>query len=80
MIEVSKLNFSYQKQKVLEDINFKVQHNELLTIIGLNGRGKSTLLKLILGIYELKEGSIKIFEKDIQNKFIKLVMFPKIQM
>lgn len=63
VIEVSNLNFSYEKQQVLEDINFVVQNNDFLTIIGPNGGGKSTLLKLILGINELKNGSIKIFDK-----------------
>lgn len=64
VIEVSNLSFSYDKQVVLEDIHFKVYNNDFLTIIGPNGGGKSTLLKLILGINELKTGSIKIYEKD----------------
>lgn len=64
VIEVSNLSFSYDKQTVLEDINFKVHNKDFLTIIGPNGGGKSTLLKLILGINELKTGSIKIYEKD----------------
>ncbi|XOB63073.1 metal ABC transporter ATP-binding protein [Campylobacterota bacterium DY0563] len=64
IIEVSNLNFSYEEQKVLEDVNFKIEKNHFLTIIGPNGGGKSTLLKLILGINKLQEGSIKIFGKN----------------
>ena len=64
VIEVSNLCFAYEKQKVLEDINFKIEKNDFLTIIGPNGGGKSTLLKLILGIHSLQEGSIKIFNKQ----------------
>lgn len=64
VIEVSNLYFAYEKQKILEDINFEIRKSDFLTIIGPNGGGKSTLLKLILGINELKEGTIKIFNKE----------------
>ncbi|WP_421715948.1 metal ABC transporter ATP-binding protein [Arcobacter arenosus] len=71
IIEVKNLNFSYEKQKVLEDINFIIEKNDFLTIIGPNGGGKSTLLKLILGINKLQNGFIKVFGKnhleEIQN-------------
>jgi len=71
IIEVSKLNFSYEKQRVLEDINFTIERSDFLTIIGPNGGGKSTLLKLILGINKLQNGFIKVFGKNhleqIQN-------------
>jgi zinc transport system ATP-binding protein len=71
IIEVKNLNFSYEKQKVLEDINFTIEKNDFLTIIGPNGGGKSTLLKLILGINKLQNGFIKVFGKnhleEIQN-------------
>ncbi|MCP4969331.1 MAG: ABC transporter ATP-binding protein [Arcobacter sp.] len=63
VVEVSNLFFSYKNQKILEDINFIIEKNDFLTIIGPNGGGKSTLLKLILGINELQVGSINIFGK-----------------
>jgi len=64
VIEASNLSFSYEKQKVLEEINFKVKEKEFLAIIGPNGGGKSTLLKLILGINPLKNGTIHIFGQE----------------
>ncbi len=64
IIEVSNVSFSYETQKVLENINFKITQNEFLTIIGPNGGGKSTLLKIILGINKLQVGMIKIFAKN----------------
>ena len=68
IIEIKNLSFSYQKQKVLENINLCVEEGDFLAIIGPNGGGKSTLLKLILGINSAKEGSIKIFgEKPHKN-------------
>ena len=68
IIDIKNLSFSYQKQKVLDNINLCVEEGDFLAIIGPNGGGKSTLLKLILGINSVKEGSIKIFgEKPHKN-------------
>lgn len=61
ILEIKNLSFSYDKQKVLEDINLSVDEKDFLAIIGPNGGGKSTLLKLILGINSLKSGSISIY-------------------
>ncbi|WP_320036408.1 ABC transporter ATP-binding protein [Halarcobacter sp.] len=77
IIEVSNLNFSYENQKVLENINFKIDKNDFLTIIGPNGGGKSTLLKLILGINKLQDGSIKIFGKNHLEEIINVGYVPQ---
>lgn len=61
IIEIKNLSFSYHKQKILEDINLNVEAKDFLAIIGPNGGGKSTLLKLILGINPIKDGSIHTF-------------------
>ncbi len=63
VIEIKDLSFAYEKQKVLEDINLTVEEKDFLAIIGPNGGGKSTLLKLILGINKYKKGSIKVLGK-----------------
>ncbi|NLA06579.1 MAG: ABC transporter ATP-binding protein, partial [Firmicutes bacterium] len=44
-IEVSNLSFSYGGQPVLEDVSFTAERNELLSIIGPNGVGKTTLFR-----------------------------------
>ncbi|CAA6815551.1 MAG: Zinc ABC transporter, ATP-binding protein ZnuC [uncultured Sulfurovum sp.] len=61
IIEIKNLSFSYDKQVILENINLSVKENDFLAIIGPNGGGKSTLLKLILGINAVKNGSILTF-------------------
>jgi zinc transport system ATP-binding protein len=60
IVDIENLSFSYDKQEVLKDINLKVNKEDFLAIIGPNGGGKSTLLKLILGINQLQSGTIKI--------------------
>lgn len=60
IVEVLNLSFSYGKQKVLEEVGFSVQRGEFVAIIGPNGGGKSTLLKLLLGIHSLQKGNIQI--------------------
>lgn len=49
-IDISSLSFSYGKERVLENINLHFQEGDFLGIIGSNGGGKSTLLKLILNL------------------------------
>ena len=63
VIEISNLSFAYEKEPVLEQINLTVKKRDFLAIIGPNGGGKSTLLKLILGINPIQSGSIKVLGK-----------------
>ena len=58
ILELKNLSFQYDKQNVLEDVNLDILNNDFLAIIGPNGGGKSTLLKLILGLLKLKDGEI----------------------
>jgi zinc transport system ATP-binding protein len=68
VIEIKNLSFAYHKYNVLEEINLKVQERDFLAIIGPNGGGKSTLLKLILGIETIQKGEIETFgEKPTKN-------------
>ncbi|WP_281951427.1 metal ABC transporter ATP-binding protein [Nitrosophilus kaiyonis] len=66
-IEVKNLYFKYYKDYVLEDINLKIKKNEYIAIIGPNGGGKSTFLKLIVGLLKPNKGEIKIFGKNVQD-------------
>ncbi len=59
VIKLKNIFFSYDKQNVLEDINLDILKDDFLAIIGPNGGGKSTLLKLILNLLEPKKGEIK---------------------
>ena len=68
VITINNLSFAYDKQKVLEDINLVVEKKDFLAIIGPNGGGKSTLLKSILGLIDLKSKNIKVLgDKPSKN-------------
>ncbi len=62
-VEVKNLYFKYDKEWVLEDINFSLEDKEFMAIIGPNGGGKTTLLKLLLGFLNPVKGEIKIYGK-----------------
>jgi sulfonate transport system ATP-binding protein len=60
-----------RKTQVLHDINFQVKQGEFVTVIGPSGCGKSTLLKLIAGLDNEYEGTIKINNQEITGPSIK---------
>jgi len=53
--------FAYDRVPVLEGITLRVEHGEFIGIIGPNGGGKTTLLKLILGILTPDRGTVRVF-------------------
>jgi len=71
VIDIKNLTFAYDKEIILEDINLSVKERDFLAIIGPNGGGKSTLLKLILGINKIQQGTIQILgskpEKNLSH-------------
>jgi zinc transport system ATP-binding protein len=67
LIEIKDLSFGYEDIPVLEDVDLDIFEQDYILVIGPNGGGKTTLLKLILGIMEPWSGSIT-FSKNISNK------------
>ena len=64
-IELNNVSFSYENDTpVLEDLSFAVNKGEYLGIIGPNGGGKTTLIKIILGLIHPTEGTVQLFGKD----------------
>ena len=60
VIKALQKQLHYDEFWALTDINFEVQHGEVLGIMGLNGSGKSTLLKLIAGVFKPTTGSVVV--------------------
>ncbi len=68
-ISIKNLSFTYEKNKyVLENISLDIQKFETIGIVGSNGSGKSTFVKLICGLLEPTSGSIKIDDTNINDQ------------
>ena len=72
-IEIKNANFAYDRDPVLRDLNLTLMNKEKITIIGGNGVGKTTLIKIIIGELKLRYGEIKIFEEDLNIDSLKKI-------
>src|SRR3989344_666892 len=65
VIEVYDVSYTYDGNPVLENISFSVKNGEYLGIIGPNGGGKTTLLKILLGLLTPTIGEVKLFGQKV---------------
>ncbi len=65
IIEVEKLTKQYGSLTALDQFSFAVKEGEIFGLLGPNGSGKTTAINSILGLLKIKEGSIKIFGKNM---------------
>jgi phospholipid/cholesterol/gamma-HCH transport system ATP-binding protein len=68
MIEFDQVSFSYGNRPVLNDLSFSVREDERVAILGGSGDGKTTILKLIIGLLRPDSGKILIDGEDITGK------------
>lgn len=72
LLELKNVKFGYEKNReILKGISFKIKKGEMLSIVGRNGAGKSTISKLICGFYKPTDGEILFNGKNILNETIK---------
>lgn len=67
VFEVSSLDFSVNSHHILESLFFKILPGEYDAIIGPNGGGKTTLIRLLMGLQKPTHGYIKIFGKNLED-------------
>lgn len=67
VLQIENLRFGYAHDPLFADVGFTVEQGDFIGIIGANGTGKSTLLKLILGMIPPASGSIRILGQDISQ-------------
>lgn len=69
LLEVKNISFKYNDNSptIFEDISFSIDKNDVLSILGPNGTGKTTLLKCINGLQKINSGKILINGKNIEN-------------
>ena len=61
------VTFGYDDETIIEDIDFTVEGGETLALVGPTGAGKSTVLKLLLRMYDVDEGAIRIDDQDVSD-------------
>jgi len=70
-LEFKNLKISYEKHNVIKDFNLNINKGEIISIIGKNGTGKSTILKSIIKILKIEEGQINLEKKNIKDYKLK---------
>ena len=68
MIKVNNVTFSYKTDKAINNVSLEINEGEFISIIGVNGSGKSSLIKLISGLVIPKSGDVTIDEISTKNK------------
>jgi zinc transport system ATP-binding protein len=67
IVEIKDLDFAYGGEAVLEDVNLNVRQKDFMAVIGPNGGGKTTLLKLMLGLLAPAKGTVRVDGKPPQE-------------
>ncbi|WP_294762886.1 ABC transporter ATP-binding protein [uncultured Lactobacillus sp.] len=68
MLEVRDLSVNYGVIQAVKNVSFEINQGEIVTLIGANGAGKSTIVKTISGLLKPKSGQIFYFGKEIDHK------------
>jgi len=67
VVQIKDLQFAYNHQNVLQDINLSIEPGDFVAMIGPNGGGKTTLLRLMLGLLHPGAGSVRILGKPAER-------------
>jgi len=67
MLEINNINCAYDSAPVIHDVSLEVGEGELVSIVGANGAGKSTIMRTIAGLMHPVNGTIKFKGKDISH-------------
>ncbi|MFT4883550.1 MAG: ATP-binding cassette subfamily B protein [Natronomonas sp.] len=66
-VEYDEVSFGYDDETIVDGIDFEVEGGETLALVGPTGAGKSTVLKLLLRLYDVDEGAIRIDGQDLRE-------------
>jgi len=73
ILECQNLCKRFGKKQILKDVSFEIDEKDILAFIGPNGSGKTTTIKLILGLQNIDSGSVKINGYDVEKDFVKSI-------
>jgi urea transport system ATP-binding protein len=65
LLEVDGIGVAYGQSRVIEDLSLRAHRSEILAVMGLNGMGKTTLMKALIGILPVKQGAIVLGGKPL---------------
>ena len=77
IIRLSGVNAGYENKQVLENIDLTIYERDFLGVIGPNGGGKTTLMKVILGLLKPQSGSIRFFKDGVEVPSISMGYLPQ---
>lgn len=66
MLKVENLSFSYGKIQAIRDVSFTLEKGTIMSIVGANGAGKSSLMKCIAGLLKPEQGTISYHDKKLE--------------
>ena len=75
MIDIINLSKKYGKVHALDDVSFQIKEGKIIGIFGINGVGKSTILKSIAGVIRPDKGKILIDGEEINHKLYNKIAF-----
>jgi branched-chain amino acid transport system ATP-binding protein len=67
VLEVRNLSAGYGSIQVLHDISLKVERGQVVTVLGTNGAGKTSLLRALSGLIAAEEGTIRLLQREVTN-------------
>lgn len=73
LLECQNLCKSFGKKQILKDVSFEIDEGDILAFIGPNGSGKTTTIKLILGLQSIDKGKVTINGFDVKKNFVKSI-------
>ncbi|KAA6349273.1 High-affinity zinc uptake system ATP-binding protein ZnuC [termite gut metagenome] len=77
LLSINNLSAAYDKQMVLHDVNLTVNRHDFLGIVGPNGGGKTTLVRVVLGLLKPVEGDIRFYKEGNLTKPVKMGYLPQ---
>lgn len=77
IIKIENLSAGYDRKTVLHDINLEISEKDFLGIIGPNGGGKTTLMKVILGLLKPSEGKITFYDNEMPVEQLEIGYLPQ---
>ena len=73
ILECKNLYKSFGKKQILKDMSFDINEGDILAFIGPNGSGKTTTIKLILGLQSIDSGKVLINGVDVKKDFVNAI-------